>query len=328
MFDSSLVHSPVLRCATPADADTLFHLIQALADYEKLSHEVVGSSAALAHHLSGASPYVEALLAEQDGIVGFALFFTNYSSFSMQAGIYLEDLFVFPAYRRHGIGKALLSALARLAIERGDGRLQWSVLDWNEPAIGFYRHIGATILENTRVCRVVGDALHQIAANQTSALRAAIPADVPALYALARANAEFDGSLADYTGTPEQLGQSLFADTPCVKALVAEVEGTIAGFALYLSNYSTFLTKPGLYVEDLFVLSEYRGKGLGKALLGGLAQEVIDRDFGRLEWCVRLWNQAAIEFYQRQGAVILPDWRICMLSGAALTQFADSRTAG
>lgn len=321
MFNS--VADPlVLRRATPADADALFHLIQALADYEKLSQEVTGSSAALAQHLSGASPYVEALVAEQDGIAGFALFFTNYSSFSMQAGIYLEDLFVFPDYRGRGIGKALLSTLARLAIERGDGRLQWSVLDWNQPAIGFYQRLAATILEDTRTCRVVGTALHQLAALAVSPIRTATPADVPTLYNLARANAEFDGSLSAYTGTPEQLEQSLFTESPCVKAIVTEVAGAIAGFALYFPNYSTFLTKPGLYVEDLFVLPEYRGKGLGKALLAGLAQEVIDRDFGRLEWCVRLWNQAAIEFYQRQGAVILPDWRICMLSGAALEQLA------
>lgn len=324
MFDPASARQPTLRLATPTDAHTLFDLITALAEYEKLSHEVTGNSNHLADHLSGASPFVEALLAEPDQVAGFALFFTNYSSYTMQPGIYLEDLFVFPNYRRYGVGKALLAELARLAVARGDGRLQWSVLDWNEPAIAFYRRIGATILDDTRLCRVVGGDLYRLAQHSSDRIRAATPADLPMLYTLARANAEFDGSLELSTGQLSQLEQSLFGKHPCVQAIVAAVDGAIAGFALYLTNYSTFLTKPGLYVEDLFVLPEYRGKGLGKALLAQLAQEVMERDFGRLEWCVRLWNQGAIDFYQRQGAKVLPDWRICTLSGQALTQLANA----
>jgi len=154
-----------LRPATPADVLLLFSLIQALAEYEKLSHAVTGNAEALKEHLFGSRPYVEAILAEYAGqAVGFALFFTNYSTFLTQPGIYLEDLFVLPEYRRQGIGKAMLTYLANLAVERGCGRLEWSVLDWNEPAIAFYQHMGASILEDWRICRVTNESLTQLAA--------------------------------------------------------------------------------------------------------------------------------------------------------------------
>jgi len=155
---------PTLRLATPADAPALFELILALAEYEKLTHEVVGSAEQLAEHLGGDPPLVEALLAEVDQqAVGFALFFGNYSTFLTKPGIYLEDLFVRPAYRGQGIGKSLLSALAKLAVERNCGRMEWNVLDWNEPAIAFYKRIGANILPDWRTCRVTGEAIAQLA---------------------------------------------------------------------------------------------------------------------------------------------------------------------
>jgi GNAT superfamily N-acetyltransferase len=142
----------------------LFSLIQALAEYEKLSHAVTGNAEALKEYLFGSRPYAEAILVEYGGqTAGFALFFHNFSTFLTQPGIYLEDLFVLPEYRRQGIGKALLTYLANLAIERGCGRLEWSVLDWNEPAISFYRSMGAAILEEWRICRAEGDSLTQLA---------------------------------------------------------------------------------------------------------------------------------------------------------------------
>jgi len=154
----------VLRSATPADVPVLFRLIQALAEYEKLSHAVTGNSEALSEHLFGKHPYAEAVLAEYAGQpAGFALFFSNYSTFLTQPGIYLEDLFILPEYRRQGIGKAMLSYLAQLAVERGCGRLEWSVLDWNEPAIAFYRRMGASVLDDWRICRVTGESLTQLA---------------------------------------------------------------------------------------------------------------------------------------------------------------------
>jgi len=153
-----------LRPATPVDVPVLFELIQALAEYEKLSHAVTGNADALSEHLFGSRPYVEAILAESAGqAVGFALFFTNYSTFLTQPGIYLEDLFVLPGYRRRGIGKAILTYLAQLAVERSCGRLEWSVLDWNQPAIAFYHRLGAAILEDWRICRVTGESLTQLA---------------------------------------------------------------------------------------------------------------------------------------------------------------------
>lgn len=154
----------IVRLATPPDVPHLFDLIKALAEYEKLSHAVTGDVASLESHLFGSRPYAEALVAEIDAlIVGFALFFPNYSTFLTKPGIYLEDLFVLPEYRGQGIGKALLTHLAKLAVERDCGRLEWSVLDWNELAIGFYRRIGATVLPDWRICRVTGQELTDLA---------------------------------------------------------------------------------------------------------------------------------------------------------------------
>ncbi|BAZ52143.1 GCN5-related N-acetyltransferase [Nostoc sp. NIES-4103] len=157
----------ILRFAEPSDSNVLFELIKGLAEYEKLSHAVTGNVLALEEHLFGSPKYVEAMLAEYAGqAVGFALFFYNYSTFLTKPGIYLEDLFVLPGYRRQGIGKALLKKVAQIAVERNCGRLEWSVLDWNEPAQAFYRSMGASILDDWRICRVTEEALTQLAAKE------------------------------------------------------------------------------------------------------------------------------------------------------------------
>ncbi|MBW4646253.1 MAG: GNAT family N-acetyltransferase [Goleter apudmare HA4340-LM2] len=154
-----------LRFAEPADCSVLFDLIEQLAEYEKLSHAVTGNVQALKEHLFGSRKYAEAVLAEYGGqAVGFALFFHNYSTFLTKPGIYLEDLFIIPEFRRQGIGKAILIKLAQIAIERDCGRLEWSVLDWNEPAKTFYRSMGADILDEWQICRVTEGALSQLAA--------------------------------------------------------------------------------------------------------------------------------------------------------------------
>lgn len=156
-----------LRQVKPDDVATLFGLIQALADYEKLTHAVTGNVEALQEHLFGSHPCVEAILAEYAGeTAGFALFFPNYSTFLTQPGIYLEDLFVLPQYRRKGIGKKILGYLAQLALERNYGRLEWSVLDWNTEAITFYEQMGAQILPEWRICRVTGEKLNQLSNNK------------------------------------------------------------------------------------------------------------------------------------------------------------------
>lgn len=159
--------SVLLRPATLEDISVLFQLIQALAKYEKLSHEVTGNAETLKHHLFGSPRYAEAILAEIEGkAVGFALFFYNYSTFLTRPGMYLEDLFVLPEYRRQGIGKSLITYLAELAVSRGYGRLEWSVLDWNQPAINFYEKIGAQVLPDWRICRLTAESLTQYGKNQ------------------------------------------------------------------------------------------------------------------------------------------------------------------
>ncbi|MGK2908659.1 MAG: N-acetyltransferase family protein [Sphingobium sp.] len=153
-----------VRTAARQDIDLIHRFILALADYEKLSHEVRTNKDVLARHLFGERPMAEVLIAEQDGTgIGFALFFHNFSTFEGRPGIYLEDLFVAPAARGSGAGKALLAKLAQLTIERECARLEWSVLDWNTPAIDFYRAIGAKPMDGWTIQRMDGDALVALA---------------------------------------------------------------------------------------------------------------------------------------------------------------------
>jgi len=143
-----------IRPATRADSGQVFALIQALADYEHLN--VTGTLAELEAHLFGDRPYAEALLAEWERTVaGFALYFYNYSTFLTKPGIYLEDLFVLPPYRRRGIATALLQELKQIAMQHNCGRLEWAVLDWNQSAIAFYASIGAKVLPDWRICRIL-----------------------------------------------------------------------------------------------------------------------------------------------------------------------------
>ncbi len=142
----------------------ILEFIRELADYERLAHEVVATTAQLQATLFGPVPAAEVLIAEWGGApAGFALFFGNYSTFLARPGIYLEDLFVRPDFRGRGIGTRLLAQLARLAVQRGCGRLDWSVLDWNEPALKFYRTIGARALDDWTQYRLAGEALAAMA---------------------------------------------------------------------------------------------------------------------------------------------------------------------
>ena len=152
-----------LRRAVRADVPEVLRLIRELAEYETLAPEAVATAPALAEALFGDDPAAEVLLAEEDGrAVGFALFFRNFSTFLGKPGIYLEDLFVEPAYRGRGIGRALLKAIAKIAVERGCGRFEWAVLDWNEPAIGFYKSLGARPMDDWTVMRLTGEALRKL----------------------------------------------------------------------------------------------------------------------------------------------------------------------
>ncbi len=160
-----MVIEAMIRPATPADIATIRQLIVELAVYEREPDAVKATEAQLHEALFGARPIAEAVLAEHDGAaVGLALFFTNFSTWEGRGGLYLEDLFVRPAARGLGIGKALLVHLAGIAVARGYGRFEWSVLDWNEPAIGFYKALGAEARDEWTVMRVDGDALTALAA--------------------------------------------------------------------------------------------------------------------------------------------------------------------
>ena len=154
----------VLRAAVLGDVAAIVQLIHGLAEFEKLTHLVRVTPEKLRPHLFGERPVAEAWVAEVEGeggreVVAFALFFTNFSTFLAQPGLYLEDLFVKPEHRGAGIGEALLKRLAQLAVERGCGRFEWSVLDWNEHAIRFYERMGATVMPDWRICRIAGDTL-------------------------------------------------------------------------------------------------------------------------------------------------------------------------
>jgi GNAT superfamily N-acetyltransferase len=151
--------------AVPGDEAMLLQLIRGLAEYERLSHEVMATEVLLREQLFGPRPAAEALLAREDGeAVGFALYFTSFSTFLGRAGLYLEDLFVLPAYRGRGHGAQLFRSVARVAVERHCGRMEWSVLDWNEPALAFYRRMGAQPLGEWTMQRLTGAALLQVAA--------------------------------------------------------------------------------------------------------------------------------------------------------------------
>lgn len=157
------MNSLVIRPATPADVDLVLSFIRELAEYERLTHTLVATPASVRDALFGTRPTAEAVLAFwADAPVGFAVYFTNFSTFVGRPGLYLEDLFVRPAARRQGIGKALLAYLARTCVRRGYGRLEWAVLNWNAPAIEFYKRLGARPLEEWTVFRLDEGALQAL----------------------------------------------------------------------------------------------------------------------------------------------------------------------
>lgn len=163
-YPNKMADSITLRSATEADVPQILAFIEGLAEFEKLSHACVATQEELSRTLFGARPFAEVILADIDNTPsGFALFFHSYSTFRARPGIYLEDLYVLPSHRGKGIGKALLKELARLAVERGCARLEWSVLDWNEPAIHFYNSLGAEAQDEWTIFRVTGDALARLA---------------------------------------------------------------------------------------------------------------------------------------------------------------------
>ncbi|WP_066653219.1 MULTISPECIES: GNAT family N-acetyltransferase [Sphingomonas] len=156
----------VIRFATPADVGTILRFVRELAEYERELDKVVATEPMLHEALFSTPPAAEALIAEADGApVGLALFFHNFSTWTGWRGLYLEDLYVTPEARGTGVGKALLKRLAQIAVERGCQRFEWAVLDWNTPAQEFYKAMGASIMDDWRICRMSGDALTSFAAS-------------------------------------------------------------------------------------------------------------------------------------------------------------------
>lgn len=153
-------------------------------------------------------------------------------------------------------------------------------------------------------------------------IRAAQPADATLIFALVCELADYENLQSEVDATPESLAAALFADPPRLFCEIAEWDGEAAGFAIWFLNFSTFRGRHGLYLEDLFVRPEFRGRGIGKALMARLAKHCLERDLARLEWAVLDWNAPSIAFYNSIGAQVMDEWRICRLSGKALHDFA------
>ena len=154
----------------------------------------------------------------------------------------------------------------------------------------------------------------------------ATAADIPLLLALIRALAEYERLSDQVSATEDRLRESLFGPRSAAEAVIGHLDGEPAGFALFFQTYSTFLGRPGMYLEDIFVKPECRGRGLGEALLRHLARVAVARQCGRFEWAVLDWNAPAIGFYRKLGADVLADWRICRVAGGALARLADGPT--
>ncbi len=157
-------------------------------------------------------------------------------------------------------------------------------------------------------------------------IRPATSADVPAIIQLIRALSDYEKLSHQVVVDEARLREHLFGARPYAEVLLAEDEGRVVGYALYFHSYSTFLGRPSLYLEDLFVLPELRGRGHGKALLARLARIAVERDCGRFEWMVLDWNTPAIQFYESLGAVLSPEWKLCRMTGDALQRFAATAT--
>ena len=278
----------------------------------------------LQESLFGDRPVAEVLLADVDGeAAGFALFFPTFSSFEGKPGIYLEDLFVHPKFRRKGIAKSLLSRLARLVLERQGSRLTWAVLDWNTPAIDFYQKIGAEQLDHRCLCRVMGNDLVALAEREAKQeIRTPQSEDMASILTVRRRKAMFDDLLDRFHASERALSKAIFRASPALEVVLAESGNQICGMGTFFSNYSTFLTQVGIHLDELLVAADYRRLGFGSSLLTQLAKMAIERDAGRLEWYVCRDDEEAIAFYRHMGAKLLPEWIPNCVSDRALINLA------
>ncbi|KAL8136412.1 hypothetical protein V2J09_002413 [Rumex salicifolius] len=324
-------------------------------------------------------------------LAGFVLFFPKYASIVANQGFYIENIFVRECYRRYGMGRMLMSAVAAQAAALGMERVEWSVMTWNVDAIRFYEAMGAQVMQNVKICRLTGEALSSMAAAAPppppnpvpepnmdlpeghmighplfTRIRLATKSDVGHIHKLINQMAVYERLTHMVTATEESLASTLFNAppfqsftvfllevsktpflhyphsphfSPVLKTLnlpspIADPEEAnfrsgendvvVAGFVLFFPNYSTFLAKPGFYIEDLFVRECFRRNGMGKMLLSAVAAQAVKIGFKRVEWVVLDWNVNAIKFYETMGAEILQEWRLCRLTGDALESYGGS----
>ncbi|MCS6960277.1 MAG: GNAT family N-acetyltransferase [Pseudanabaenaceae cyanobacterium SKYGB_i_bin29] len=309
----------ITRRILQGDVEAVFRLIGALAEYEKLLPECTGTLEALTEHLFQEDAFIEAVVAEEENYpAGISTFYCRYEPLKTRPIFFVEDIFVEPIYRRRGVGRALMSYLAQLALGRSCSRMEWLVLDWNTLARNFYQNLQVVqILEHDRIARISGDALKYLAGQSLPPLviREALPEDLHALWELFEARGGVTGSI-------DKLEEHLFGFIPYVKALIAENAGRPIGMALYSRTYSTFVTAPGVFLEELFVLPEYRGYGIGKSLLSTLAQRTLAMKGARLELYVDISQPKVVNYYQKLGAAILQEWLICRVDQPQIQKLA------
>ncbi|PLS69748.1 MAG: hypothetical protein CV045_00075 [Cyanobacteria bacterium M5B4] len=311
--------SPITtRRILQVDVDAVFRQVMALAEYEKLLPSFTGSPEALAQHLFQEDAFVEGVIGEQDSYpAGISLFYCRYDPMQTRPIFFVEDFFVESYYRRKGIGTAMLSYLAQLALGRSCTRMEWMVLQWNTPALSFYQKFQVQILEHDRVARISGDALRYLGTQTLPPvlLRDGEPADLSALWELLEIKGNVKGSI-------DKLEEHLFGFIPYVRVLVAEHAGRPIGMALYSRTYSSFATAPGIFLEELFVLPEYRGYGLGKSFLISLAQRTLAIGGVRLDFYIDSSQPKVVNYYQKLGAEILHEWRICRVDSTNIQKLA------
>lgn len=296
--------APTIRPARPGDEHILFALIQELAAYEHLAHTVTGTPAQLHQHLFTPPVMAQAWLVEWEGEpVGYGLGFPFVSG--MRWGLYLEDLYISPAFRRRGMGQTLLGFVANLTVQQGGNAMCWTVLAENTPAIHFYQQLGAVIPPQARVGRMSRDALVWLAKQSWAE-------DVP----------KYRDSLRATVSPVFNSVLQAWQQAPMTTSQVWEWPGPV-GLVRTHNSYSTFLTQPGLFVADRvgFGLSTSLDPTLVEKGLRGLAQLCYTHNYQRLEWLVNLedgdpWLATGL------GGEVLPDWRFCHLTGAELITLA------
>jgi GNAT superfamily N-acetyltransferase len=309
------VQPVTLRAATEHDASLLLELIRELAEYERLLHQVRATEERLRETLFSEPPSAEAWIAELDGVaVGFALFFQNYSTFLAQPGIYLEDLYVRPQARGRGVGRALLERVAQLAVERSCGRLEWAVLDWNEPALEFYRSLGAAAMSDWTIHRVAGPALEALARGREAApvrVRSATITDAEAIAAVHvhAWRVAYRGLMPDHVLEGLEEAQYVtrwrrWLDASTTNVFVAADGDRVVGFTSFQPardadvDASEVAEIPMLYVDPALWRS-----GVGTALLARAIGEVRARSFRTVVLWVLETNAAARSFYESRGFV-------------------------